>query len=121
MDHIRIRDIIIYGHYGVSDEEREVGQRLLMDLDLDLDLSAAAASDALADTVSYEDVYGKARARAEGLRCKLLEHLAARVADDLLAAHPNVLRVTVGVRKMNLPFPNTCREVEVELTRERAS
>ncbi len=119
MDHIRIKDIIIYGHYGVTDEEREVGQRLLMDLDLELDLSAAAESDSLADTVSYEEVYGSARVRAEGLRCKLLEHLAARVADGLLEEHAAVDRITVSLRKMNLPFPNTCREVEVLLTRER--
>ncbi len=119
MDHIRIKDIIIYGHYGVSDEEREVGQRLLMDLDLKLNLSAAADSDSLADTVSYEEVYGAARVQAEGLRCKLLEHLAAKVADALLEAHPKVKSIKVALRKMNLPFPNTCREVEVVLKRER--
>lgn len=119
MDHIRIKDIIIYGHYGVSNEEREVGQRLLMDLDLELDLSGAAQSDALADTVSYEKVYGSAKERAEGLRCKLLEHLAARVADELLEDHSAIERITVILRKMNLPFPNTCREIEVQLTRER--
>jgi len=119
MDHIRIKDIIVYGHYGVSNEEREVGQRLLMDLDLELDLSGAAASDALAETVSYEKVYSAAKARAEGLRCKLLEHLASRVADELLRVHPSLERITVILRKMNLPFPNTCREIEVQLTRER--
>ena len=121
MDHIRIKDIIIYGHYGVSNEEREVGQRLLMDLDLELDLSEAAASDALAATVSYEEVYGAAKERAEGLRCKLLEHLAAQVADELLGRYEAVQRIGVVLRKMNLPFPNTCREIEVELQRERGA
>lgn len=119
MDHIRLKDIIVYGHYGVSPQEREIGQRLLMDLDLELDLQAASRSDDLADTVSYEEVYTRVRDRAEGTRCLLLEHLAGEVADELLAEHAAVRRLTVSIRKMNLPFPTTCREVEVVLTRER--
>ena len=121
MDHIRLKDIIVYGHYGVSAPEREVGQRLLMDLDLSLDLQAASRSDALADTVSYEEVYTRVREKAEGKACLLLEHLAGLVADDLLEAYPALAGVTVSIRKMNLPFPTTCREVEVLLTRERGA
>jgi len=121
MDHIRLKDIIIYGHYGVTPQEREVGQRLLMDLDLSLDLGPASRSDALADTVSYEEVYSRVRVVAEGASCLLLEHLAGQVAEDLLSAYEALRSVTVSLRKMNLPFPTTCREVEVLLTRERGA
>ena len=119
MDRIRLRDIIVYGYYGATDPERQVGQRLLMDLDLELDLSPAAASDSLADTVSYEQVYATVERIAGGIRCKLLEHLAQRIIDGLLDEFAALRRLTVSLRKMNLPFPNTCREVEVVLTRER--
>ncbi len=119
MDHIRLRDIIVYGYYGFTSDEQAIGQRLLMDLDLGIDLSRAAESDQLHDTVSYEDVYVTAQHLAGGTRCKLLEHLAAQVSDGLLARFEPIARITVSLRKMNLPFPNTCREVEVEITRER--
>lgn len=119
MDHIRLKDIIVYGYYGMAGPEQQVGQRLLMDLDLAVDLSEAAASDHLADTVSYEEVYVAAQQLAGGARCQLLEHLAAAVIDGLLHRFPRVERVAVSLRKMNLPFPNTCREVEVVLERGR--
>ena len=121
MDYIRLRDIIVYGHYGFTSSEQAVGQRLLMDLELALDLSAAAASDHLADTISYEEVYVTAQQLAGGTRCRLLEYLAARVIDGLLARFASLERVSVSLRKLNLPFPNTCREVEVELSRGRKS
>lgn len=119
MDSIRLRDIIVYGYYGASDPERQIGQRLLMDLDLAVDLSEAAASDGLADTVSYEEIYVAAQQLAGGTRCRLLEHLAQQVIDGLFHRFPRLAGVGVSLRKMNLPFPNTCREVEVRLYRER--
>lgn len=119
MDHIRLKDIIVYGYYGASDPERQIGQRLLMDLELGVDLAAAAASDALADTVSYEEIYVAAQQLAGGTRCRLLEHLAQKVIDGLFERFRAVRSVGIGLRKMNLPFPNTCREVEVLMTRER--
>jgi len=83
MDHIRLKDIIVYGYYGTTGPEREVGQRLFMDLDLELDLSAPAGSDQLGDTVSYEEVYVSVQQLAGGQRCQLLEHLAQQVIDGL--------------------------------------
>ncbi len=121
MDHIRLRDIIVYGYYGFTTDEQAVGQRLLMDLDLEVDLSAAAESDQLGDTISYEEVYVAAQQLAGGTRCKLLEFLAAQVCDGLLTRFAKLERVTISLRKMNLPFPHTCREVEVEYRRERSS
>ena len=46
-------------------------------------------------------------------------HDAGQVIDGIFARFPGVMRVGVSLRKMNLPFPNTCREVEVRITRER--
>lgn len=121
MDRIRLKDIIVYGYYGATDPERQVGQRLLLDLDLRVDLSKAAASDSLGDTVSYEEIYVAVQQLAGGTRCRLLEHLAQTVIDGLFHSFPGLMGVTIALRKMNLPFPNTCREVEVLMSRERPS
>ncbi len=120
MDHIRLRDIIVYGYYGASDPERQVGQRLLVDLDLGVDLARAAETDALADTVSYEEIYVAVQQLTGGTRSRLLEHLAQTVIDGIFRSFPAVAEVGISLRKMNLPFPNTCREVEVLITRERS-
>ncbi len=121
MDHIRLKDIIVYGYYGATDPERQVGQRLLLDLDLRVDLSKAAESDSLDDTVSYEEIYVAVQHLAGGTRCRLLEHLGQTVIEGIFRNFPAVEAVSIALRKMNLPFPNTCREVEVLISRERAS
>lgn len=120
LDCIRLKDILVFGHYGVSAEERDLGQRLRMNLLLELDLSHAAESDSLKDTVSYEDLYRKAKETAESESSHLLEHLAARVADRVMETWPIVQAVSVSLSKLNLPFPGECREAEVEVRRERA-
>jgi dihydroneopterin aldolase len=119
MDHIRLKDIIVYGYYGATGPERQIGQRLFMDLDLELDLSKPAETDSIHDTVSYEEVYLTAQHVAGGRRCQLIEHLGAQVIEGILQRFPTVQRVSVSLRKMNLPFPNTCREAEVLISRGR--
>ena len=58
-DVIKLKDITVFGFYGVSPAEREVGQKIQIDLDLHSDLSAACRSDSLADTINYESIYSK--------------------------------------------------------------
>ena len=57
MDRIVLHDIIVQGRHGAYAQEREQPQTLRIDLVLQLDLSRAAASDDLADTLDYADVY----------------------------------------------------------------
>ena len=53
---IEITGLSLYTHHGVSDAEREVGQRLVIDLRLDLGETDATVTDDVADTVDYGDV-----------------------------------------------------------------
>ena len=121
MDHIRLKDIIVYGHYGTSGAERQMGQRLLLDLDLRLDLTRPSRSDDVQDTVSYEEVYVLVQQVTGEVSCQLLEHLAGRIIEELFTRFAMLSGLTVSLRKMNLPFPNTCREVEVQVSRERGT
>ncbi|MCP4548938.1 MAG: dihydroneopterin aldolase [bacterium] len=119
MDHIRFKDIIIYGYFGASETERQMGQRLLLDLDLRLDLSQVAASDNLEDTVSYVSVYELVQQIAGETSCRMLEYLAGRISAGLFGEFAMIEGVTVSLHKMNLPFPNNCREIEVVVSSER--
>jgi dihydroneopterin aldolase len=56
LDKIAIRGIDVLGHHGVDEAEREVGQRLNIDLDIYLDLSEAVARDDIHKTINYEAV-----------------------------------------------------------------
>jgi dihydroneopterin aldolase len=117
-DFIRLKDITIFGFYGVSPQEREVGQKIQIDLDLYADLSAACASDSLQDTINYESVYTSVmEVVGAGKRYRLLETLGEEICDIVIRKYP-VDKVKIRLRKLNLPFPNNLSNIEIRLTRE---
>lgn len=117
-DRVRLHDIVLFAHLGVTEAEREVGQRIHIDLDLEVDLGGPAGSDALADTVNYEAVYRHVVGVVERSRHKLLEALAGDLVREVLGAFP-VDGVRVRVRKPNVPFAGSLAFAEVELVRSR--
>lgn len=117
-DHVRLNDIVLFAHLGVTEAEREVGQRIHIDLDLEMNLDPAARSDALGDTVNYESVYRLVESVVEGSRHHLLESLAGKLVSSLLEGFP-VEAVRVKVRKPNVPFAGSLGSAEVEMVRSR--
>jgi len=117
-DVIRLKDITVFGFYGVSPAEREVGQKIQIDLDIHSDLSVACRTDSLQDTINYESVYGKVMEIVGGeKRYRLLESLGDEICAAIIEAFP-VSRVEIRLRKLNLPFPNNLSHVEVFLARD---
>ena len=115
MGAIRLLNLPLFGHHGVSRAERETGTLLELDVELELDLARAAASDKIRDTVNYMDVHEVVREAVRDERHNLLEALAASVADRLIQRF-RVEMVKVRIRKSNLPLSGG--RVEVELVRE---
>lgn len=118
-DIIRLKDLTVFGHYGVSPAEREVGQKIQLDIELNADLKAACESDSLKDTINYESVYAAVMEVVSSRKHRLLEALGEEVADALIRNFP-ISKVTISLRKLNLPFPNNLSYVEVCLTRTAA-
>ena len=117
-DVIRLKDITVFGFHGVSPAEREVGQKIQIDLDIHSDLSVACRTDALQDTINYESIYGKVMEIVGGeKRYRLLESLGDEICAAIIEAFP-VSRIEIRLRKLNLPFPNNLSHVEVHLVRE---
>jgi len=83
---------------GIFDWEREVRQRVEIDLEMSLDLNAAAQSDSIDDTLNYKSVAKRVLAFVEDSRFQLVEGLAERIARLVLAEFP-VERVRVTVHK----------------------
>ena len=86
------------GRHGVGSAERERAQRFKVDIEADVDLSEAGRTDRLADTIDYRQMRAIAKQTIEGESVKLIETLATRIAEGVLAL-PNVRAVTVRVAK----------------------
>lgn len=116
-DTIRLKGLTVFGHFGVSPAERELGQKVELDIELHADLKEACQSDSLNDTINYESVYALVFDVVSGRKHRLLESMGEEVCYNILKNFP-VSSVTVNLRKPNLPFPNSMSYVEVCLTRE---
>ena len=119
MDVIRLRDITIFPRLGVAEIEKERVQKVTLDLELRLDLSRAAASDDVARTVDYEQVYRRIREISDARKFHLIESLAGEIAAMVLREFESVEATVIRVRKTSLPFDANLSCVEVELRRER--
>ena len=98
MDRIFITALAAEAVIGIYDWEREVKQRLEIDLEIWKDLAAAAKSDAIEDTLNYKSVAKRVLAFVEGSRYRLVEALAGEIARIVLEEF-KVARVRVTVHK----------------------
>lgn len=119
MDLIKIRGIEVLAFHGVLPEERQIGQRFVVDLDLELDLTAAGASDDLTATVDYGAIAKTVAAVVEGEQWHLIEKLATRVAEETLAIYQHLAAVTVTVHKPEAPIQVPFDDVAVAIRRTR--
>ena len=92
---IEIHGLQLHAYHGVLDEEREHGQTFLFDLWID---GPEVPTDRIEDALDYRGVVELVREISDGTRFRLLEALAAAVADAIRDRY-GVERVKVRVRK----------------------
>lgn len=113
---IELRGLRLVGVHGFLPHEQERAQPFEVDIDIDADLSAAAASDDLADTLDYGALANAAARVVTGEQWKLLERMAARIAEEI-SADDRVRSVRVTVRKLRPPVPLDLASAGVSITR----
>jgi 7,8-dihydroneopterin aldolase/epimerase/oxygenase len=114
---IEISGLSLFTHVGVTAAEREVGQRLLLDLRLEVGECDATVTDRIEDTVDYAQVCDSVNLVAQQRSYKTLERLCAAIADRLLANY-DAHSVWVKAAKPEPPLALAVSEVSVELWRE---
>lgn len=102
MNRIIIKDLEVFYHVGVPDEERARPQRLLITVEMDHDFSAAARTDELNGTIDYFAVTERLLKLGGGRSWKLIEKLASDIA-DLVLREFHAEGVTVEVQKFIIP------------------
>lgn len=114
---IEISGLSLYTHVGVTGAEREIGQRLLIDIRLDIGECDATVTDRIEDTVDYGAVCETVNLVAQQRTYKTLERLCAAIADRLLENY-EAGAVWVKAAKPEPPIPLSVGEVSVEVWRE---
>ena len=114
---IEISGLSLYTHMGVTAAEREIGQRLLIDMRLDVGESDAVITDRIEDTVDYGEVCNVVALVCQQRSYKTLERLCGAIADRLLDEY-DVHAIWIKAAKPEPPIALAVGEVSVELWRE---
>ena len=116
---IHIRELRLWAHVGVLEQERRDGQWFSLDISFWLDLSRAAAADDLASSLDYSVAIRALQGLAREIRCLTIEHFSEQVLDRLEQLFgPVPVRLTLS--KCAAPVPGFDGRVAVERCRHGA-
>ena len=116
MVRVMLTGMRFHAFHGVHPEEWRFGAPFVVDVDM---TAPEPAVDDVALAVDYARVHARVGAIVTGERHALLESLAARIADDLMASEPLLLTLRVRVHKPHAPLPGVVGDVWCEVCRER--
>ena len=114
---IEITGLSLYTHHGVTEAEREVGQRLVVDVRLEMGECDATATDSIEDTIDYVQVCQLIALVAQQRSHSTLERLCSTIANRLLSDY-ELEAVWVKASKPEPPIALSVEEVSVEVWRE---
>jgi dihydroneopterin aldolase len=118
MGKIQVNNIKVYAYHGCLDEEAKIGSEYRVDIEVTADLSKSAITDELSDTADYVHLNHIVKEEM-AIRSKLLEEVAKRILDRILAELPIIKRATVSVAKINPPIGGNVEEVVIILSKKR--
>ncbi len=116
---VELRGLSIYTHHGVTEAEREIGQRLEIDVDFDVPECDAVLTDRLDDTIDYAEVCDIVALAATERSYRTLERLGHVIGERLMERF-GCEQVRVRAAKPEPPLPLALGEVAVEVVEERA-
>ena len=117
-DRIDLTGIEVYAKHGVLDQEQEKAQVFRVDVSAYTDLSVPGETDDLSDALDYSTLALEVREVVGSESHRLIEKVAGRVADTILA-HPQVVRAVITIHKPNAPIDMAFDDVSVTIERTR--
>lgn len=114
---VEIAGLSLYTRHGVTDAERDLGQRLVVDVGFELSGCDAIVTDRIEDTVDYAAVCEQVALATQERSYRTLERLCGAIADRLTDRF-GAESVRVKAAKPEPPIPLPVDEVSVEVWRE---
>jgi dihydroneopterin aldolase len=115
---VELRGLSIFTHHGVTEAEREVGQRLEFDVGFDVPDCDAVLTDRLEDTIDYAEACDIVALAATERSYRTLERLCKVIGERLMERF-RCEHVRVRAAKPEPPLPLAMQEVAVEVTHDR--
>lgn len=118
--HIFIDNIRLHAYHGVLPQEHQTGNDYVVSISAGYDISRAMQTDDVADTLNYASILDAVREEMS-VPARLIEHVAARIADHLFSQFPDITSLKLRIRKCNPPMGSACdgAGVEIYITNEK--
>jgi 7,8-dihydroneopterin aldolase/epimerase/oxygenase len=120
-DRVFVQGLELYCVIGLQPWERQVMQKVRLDLAMETDAGPAGAADDPSLALDYKAVSKRVQQLVEGSSFRLVEALAERIAATVLAEFPAAAAVFVRVAKPGAVRFAESVGVEIERRREPAS
>ncbi len=104
---IALEGLRLFARHGYYEEERLLGREFILDIYVVADLGSPGRTDQLKDTLNYEIIIAICQEEMK-IPSKLLEHVAYRIRERILALTGGDAEVRVRISK-----PNPLLEVEL--------
>ena len=115
---IELRDVHLFAHHGVMQQEREIGAWFTIDIALEINDSSCAASDRIDGTVSYADVYAILCSEMEQ-PSNLLENVCSRITKRLYETFAQISAIRITLCKDTPPMGGDRLKAAVTLSSKR--
>jgi dihydroneopterin aldolase len=80
---LRMAKMKFFGHHGVTEEEKEKGEKYEVDCEIETDIANCAASDNIDDAINYDMVYYLIQEHLENRRYNLVETIAEKLKEEI--------------------------------------
>lgn len=112
--YVNLDNLRFHAFHGVLPQERMTGNDYVVSLHIKYDFSKAMKSDDVDDTLNYAEVY-QVVAREMSESSQLLERVAGRIGESLLAQFPAIEEILLKVVKQNPPMGADCDGAGIEV------
>lgn len=115
---IELRDVHMYAHHGVMQQEREVGAWFTIDIELEINDCSCSESDFIDGTVSYADVY-EILSNEMKTPSNLLENVCNRISKKIYENFGQVTSIKITLCKDTPPMGGDRLKAAVSLSSRR--
>ena len=119
MDRLILKNIRLKGKHGCFAHELETPCEFRVSMVLYLNLEAAGKTDRLDDTIDYPAAASIAEGVIAGESVRLMETLAARIAERMFIRFGQLAKIKVKVQKCGACPDFATEEVSVQIARKR--
>ncbi len=117
MDSIIAKGLTFMACHGLNEQERKQAQPFKIDLEMFVNLELAGNTDRIENTIDYAQVFDLVSRVVTTTNFDLIEALAEKIADTLLASFPLMSGVEVTVYKPEAPVPGEFDHFAVKIFR----